>query len=67
MQIQYMQTSLNRRVVLAWCPGHTGIAENDQVDVAAKSAMRSSHKQTYVELVAKHVPGKQKTTPGENH
>jgi hypothetical protein len=37
-------------VVFAWCPGHDGIAENERVDVAAKSAMRSSHKQTYIDL-----------------
>jgi hypothetical protein len=46
MQIHYIQTSLNKRVVLAWCPGHTGIAGNERADVAAKSAMRRSHKQT---------------------
>jgi hypothetical protein len=47
MQIQYIQTSLNKRVVLAWCPGHTGIAGDKRADVAAKSAMRRSHKLTY--------------------
>jgi ribonuclease HI len=50
MQIHYIQTSLNKRVVLAWCPGHTGIAGNERADVAAKSAMRRSHKQTYKDL-----------------
>jgi hypothetical protein len=50
MQIHYIQTSLNKRVVLAWCSGHTGIAGNERADVAAKSAMRSSHKQTYKNL-----------------
>jgi hypothetical protein len=50
MQIHYIQTSLNKRVVLAWCPGHTGIAGNERADIAAKSAMRSSYKQTYKDL-----------------
>lgn len=51
VQIHYLQTTLNKRVVLAWCPGHTGIAGNERADAAAKSAMRSPHNRIYKDLV----------------